>query len=97
MVVRHLDVGDVARVRLRFWDEAGVPDNPDGVACTVRKPDGTVTEHVFGADLNFANPAVGTFTLEVPVDQAGTWRAKGTSVGKQAAARVTFVVDPDDF
>lgn len=75
------DIGDQPRATVTFTDLDGTTTDPSTVTCTVRKPDGTITEPVAAS----AEPD-GTWYADIPVDQAGTWRIRFEGTGALIAA-----------
>lgn len=66
-----------------FTDLAGAAVNPTTVTCRVEKPDGTETEYTTPT---IANPATGTYTLHIIVDQSGMWTYRWTGTTGTAVA-----------
>lgn len=86
------DLGDVAVLTVSF-EVAGVLTDPTAVTLSVRKPDGTVVAYV---PPGIANPSVGVYTLQLVVDQVGSWAYEWAGTGAAADVETgTFYGLPD--
>lgn len=79
------DIGDTVPLVVRIMD-GGVLVDPDGLSCTLLRPDGS------SAPADFVQTGTGTFAAEVVPDSAGDWGVVWQSVGPSTAYRDTFSV-----
>lgn len=73
------NVGETIRLQWDLRDLMGAPTNAT-VTLTITAPDGTVSTPAV------ANPGVGTYTADVPLTAAGTWRYRWAATGTVATA-----------
>lgn len=66
----------------------GVPTDPVGVQCTLRKPDGTQTLLNY-PDPNLTRRELGVFEANITVDQGGTWWVRFEAFGTVDAVQET--------
>lgn len=74
------DVGDRARLTFSLTDTAGAPANGT-VVLTVTDPTGVTSTPAV------TNPATGSYTADVDLDQAGRWTYRWVSTGAVVAAQ----------
>lgn len=85
------EIGDRARVRGEFKNEAGVLTTPSSTTARLRLPDGTVSSPAL------ANPSAGVVQFEVVLTQGGRHRARITgSGGVDQSQVIEFVVNHDE-
>jgi hypothetical protein len=86
------DIGDIVRLSASYTDTGGTPANPTTVAFVYERPSGSYsTETSTGP--NVTNPSVGSFHLDVEIDEAGLWEYRVTSAGSiQASTEDYFIV-----
>lgn len=94
MAINTYDVGDRIRCRVSFTDLDQNPADPTTVVAKVKDPTGntsTYTDQV-------VNDAVGSYYIDVTLDQSGTWwyRFEGTGA-VQAAEEQAFNVRDSRF
>lgn len=78
------DIGDLITLRATFRenvDSAPTEADPTLVVCRVKKPDGNVSTPAVTNDAG-----LGKFSVEVALDQAGTWRYRFEGTGAVIAA-----------
>lgn len=78
--ITEYDVGDVARLRAVFTDDAGAAVTPGEVTFRVKAPDGTTTTVPNEATV------MGTYEALVEVTAPGRWRYRVASTGAGQAA-----------
>lgn len=78
--------GQRVRVRGNYEDLANNAwVDPAGVACYIRKPDGTTTTYTYQAG-QVQKASVGVYYLEVDADQVGIWSYRWESTGANTGA-----------
>jgi hypothetical protein len=79
------------------WDLLNLIADPTEVVCKVMKPDGTVLEFT-AADAELVHDSVGTWTLQLDIDEPGLWRYRFEGTGDVVAAEeASFVVGGTSF
>lgn len=90
--MQHTEVGEVLTLEARFTNDDGEPANPTTVTLLVTKPDASTIEVTTG---DLTNPAVGHWTYDVTVDQAGRWTYRFQGAGAIVAGETRrFLVLP---
>lgn len=85
------EIGQRARVRGEFTNEAGALTTPTTITARLRLPDGTVSSPAL------STPSTGVVQFEVVVTQPGLHKARITgSGGVDASQVVEFVVNHDE-
>ena len=78
-------VGQVARLKARCYDMAGVSVDPGGLAFKFRYGDGAVTTKLFGIDTDIVRDGVGEFHIDIPLSAAGVlhfrWESNSPNTG----------------
>lgn len=74
-------VGETARVKAEFTDDAGAPVVAVGVAFTARSPTG---KNVIGSPVGLNT--TGAFYADFVVDEPGVWAVRASCTGPTAAA-----------
>ena len=92
--IERLPYGQPVRLTATFMDEAGALVDPGMVSFWLKAPDGTVTEYVYGTDVELVKPATGVYYVDWPNDAAGLYavRFDGTG-GNPGAVEGQYVVD----
>jgi hypothetical protein len=83
-------LGQQATFTATLVDEDGDAADPDALTLLITSPDGVETVYEL-ADLT--NPTVGTYKLNVLLDQTGTWKARMASVNPDDAAEGVLRVE----
>lgn len=94
------DIGDVVRCDVEFRDPAAANAlvSPTAVVFKVKDPDGTITQKVYGTDVDVVRDATGKFHATVAPTKAGTWRYRFEGTGLvQAAEEGQFTVRTGAF
>jgi hypothetical protein len=98
------DYGDLVRVDTGedgFRDELlGGALDPDTVNLTIRAPDGTITNYVYGTDAEIVRDDLGKYHADIDANQSGAWRYRWWSTGtgqaseeRQFQVRVALAVE----
>ena len=86
------DVGDIVRLSATYTDTGGTPANPTTVFFVYERPSGSFSTET-STGVNVANPTVGSFHLDIDIDEPGLWEYRVTSAGSiQASTEDYFVV-----
>lgn len=90
------DIGDTKKLRLtEIKDESGNPADPEAIVLTILRPSTTVDTHTLaGAEVH--KEAAGSYSFELPLDEAGVWQYRWqTTGGVDLAEPGTLVVTGD--
>lgn len=92
------DLGDRFKATVTFTDDNGTAADPTTVTFTVRQPDGTDTDYVYGTASEVTKTATGAYKLLLTASSAGLWavRVKGTGT-VVAADEGLFAVAAGNF
>lgn len=91
MTALHVDVGDVVLLDAEFVVGSSLTD-PTLATVIVKDPSGVTSTP------SVAHSGTGTFSAEVTVDMAGTWRVRWEGTGAAAGAEETaFIARWSDF
>lgn len=95
MSIEVFQVGDMVRLSGAFTDINEAANDPGGVRCKVREPDGTVTTYIYLTDAALIKDSTGNYHVDFLTDQAGRHRYGfyGITSG-QAVAEGEFRVQP---
>jgi hypothetical protein len=83
-------IGQVVRLTATFTDTGGNFADPTRVTFTVEDPSGNNSTEWSTSTGLVAHPSTGVYTLDVPVDEAGTWPYKVNSTGGVTTASETY-------
>ena len=89
------DIGDAIRLQGVFQDTSGAYIDPTVVHLKIRKPDGTLTDWIYGVAADIEKPSVGTYYAVVIPTMEGLHWYRFTGSGSYAAAEErAFYVNP---
>jgi hypothetical protein len=92
------DIGDAARCRATFLDDAGNPVDPSTVQFQVKDPSANIDDFVYGVDPEVVKDGTGLYLVDVPLDEAGIWYYRWSCTGDvQAAEEDQFTVKQSEF
>ena len=96
--INSYDVGDLVRVTGTLTDSASDEVDPTAITITVKEPDGTETDYVYGVDVEVVKSATGIYYMDVSATDAGYWwyRVQSTGTG-QASGENSFHVKTSRF
>lgn len=87
------DKGDVLRVQGQYLDLNNVAVDPIVVKFSVKTPSGLITTYTYLTDAQLVRSAAGTYSVDVHLNESGTWfvRHFATGTGEAAAEKQYFV------
>lgn len=95
------EYGSVARITGDFYyidNNTKVFFDPTGVTVSVKNPDGTVTDYVYGTDSEVVKSTTGKYYMDVECDMAGRWLYRFVGTGaRQTAEETHFNVLESEF
>lgn len=72
--------------------------DPTNVFAAVKNPNGTITIYTYGIHAAVVKTGVGEYYVEINVNMAGTWKARGYSTGTfKGSEETTFEVAASEF
>jgi len=80
------DVGDLALLTASFTDENGSAIDPTDVYCIYTDPSGNSVSLHYGVDAALQRSGVGTYQVELNLDEAGIWTYRWYSTGTGQAS-----------
>lgn len=91
-------LGATARLTGTFRDDQETLANPAGVFLRLLRPNGVITDHEFGVDVDVMQLSTGIYSFDVVLNQEGRWRYRWEAAGSNVtAAEGTFDVDASEF
>jgi hypothetical protein len=87
------DIGDLFPLIATFRDLNGVATDPATVTLSIRTPDGTKTDYVYGTDLEVIKDVTGVYYISYVAAQAGYhgWSAHGTGAVQEGGSSGFYV------
>jgi len=80
------DKGDVVRCTAVFSNVAGAGVDPTVVIFSTLDPAGNEVSYEYGVDPEVVKPEVGTYYIDVSIDQSSVWHVRCAGTGLNAAA-----------
>lgn len=88
-------IGNIITLTGTFKNGEGAVADPTVVKVTVENPDGEETTYIYETDDEVVNVSTGIYTIDIDIDQSGTWYYRWWSTGLIKAARQNlFEVEP---
>ncbi len=89
-----INVGDIRRISIIFYDEDGVEADPTAVTVQYREPGIGVTELEYGVDLEVKKEAVGKYYLDISLKYSGIYKYSWCGTGAiEVAEDGSFTVE----
>lgn len=90
------DIGDTKKLRLtEIKDEAGAPVDPEVIMLTILRPSTAVEVHTL-ADATVHKEDLGSYSFELPLDEAGVWQYRWRTTGGVDLAEPGILVVASD-
>lgn len=86
--------GDTYPWSVKVRDGDGNLVDPESLTVSVREPDTTITEYVYGIDALVVRDSEGIFHADIPLTDAGMWIIQGATTNEPEVARVQIAVGP---
>jgi hypothetical protein len=86
--------GDTYPWSVKVRDGDGNLVDPELLTVSVREPDTTITEYVYGIDALVVRDSEGIFHADIPLTDAGMWIIQGATTNEPEVARVQIAVGP---
>jgi hypothetical protein len=79
------DIGDLPRLTTTF-KVGGVLTDPSAITFAVKRPDDTLTTYTYGVGGQIVKDSVGTYHVDLSLDQRGLWHYRWTGTGSAEGA-----------
>ncbi len=86
--------GDTYPFSLIIRNSAGTLVDPDALTVSVRAPDATVTDYVYGVDAIVVRASLGVYHANVPLTAPGMWVIAGATENEDQIQGVQIAVSP---
>lgn len=86
MTTTAYDIGDARSLAAQFKDALGTNADPSSVIFTMREPDGTTTQYVYGTDTKIYKDGIGLYRVDWTFIKYGRHHARFAGTGAVTTA-----------
>ena len=86
MATPAYDVGDTRRLTATFTNLAGAATDPTGVTFSIKKPDGSSTNYIYGTDGQLVKSGTGIYYVDFSITLPGRHSYRFAGTGTVATA-----------